>query len=66
MELPLHDTRGGQLIVTWCRTLDIVAPRRLATVRHAGRAVEGPSLLESLHLNELPMVPKQGADKNAS
>ena len=39
------------------RCLDVVAPRRYATVRHAGELTERRGLVDELHLNRLPLVP---------
>ena len=39
------------------RCLDVVAPRKFATVRHAGELHERRGLVDELHLNRLPLVP---------
>ena len=58
LDLPARDARGGTLSVEVVRCLDVVAPRKFATVRHAGKLVERRGLIDELHLNQLPLVPK--------
>lgn len=58
LSLPARDARGGKLILEVIRCLDVVAPRKFATVRHAGELVERPGLIDGLGLNQLPLVPK--------
>jgi hypothetical protein len=58
MDLPARDARGGKLFVEVIERVDIVAPRKYATVRHAGELVERKSLVEELGLNQLPLIPK--------
>jgi len=57
-DLPARDARGGKLTVEILRCLDVVAPRRLATVRHAGELVERRGFVDELNLQQLPLVPK--------
>jgi hypothetical protein len=40
LNLPARDARGGKLVCTVLRAVDIIAPRKFATVRHAGELVE--------------------------
>jgi hypothetical protein len=58
LDLPARDARGGKLIVEQIRCLDVVAPRKFATVRHAGELVERRGFVDELHLPQLPSVPK--------
>ncbi len=58
LDLPARDARGGVLVCQVVRCLDIVAPRRVATVRHAGELVERRGLADELYLDQLPLVPK--------
>lgn len=58
LDLPAHDARGGTLVVAIVRCLDVVAPRKFATVRHAGELVERRGLIDEIHLDQLPLVPK--------
>jgi hypothetical protein len=37
--------------------LDVVAPRKYATVRHAGELSDRRGLVDELHLARLPLVP---------
>ena len=46
------------LVLEIIRCLDIVAPRKFATVRHAGELAERPGLIDEIHLDQLPLVPK--------
>lgn len=57
-DIPARDARGGKLICEPIRMLDIVAPRRFATIRHAGELVERRGFIDELHLAQLPLVPK--------
>jgi hypothetical protein len=57
LDLPARDARGGKLTVEIVRCLDVVAPRRFATVRHAGELVERRGFVDELHLQQLPLVP---------
>jgi hypothetical protein len=61
LDLPARDARGGKLFVECIHHLDIVAPRKYATVRHAGELVPRSGLadeLDFLHLDSLPLVPR--------
>jgi hypothetical protein len=57
-DLPARDARGGRLIVELVRMLDVVCPRKFATIRHAGELVERRGFVDELHLRQLPLVPK--------
>jgi hypothetical protein len=58
LDLPARDARGGRLCVDVVRCVDVVAPRKFAIVRHAGKLVERRGLVDELHLGRLPLVPK--------
>jgi hypothetical protein len=58
LDLPARDAKGGKLIVDVVRTVDVVASRRFATIRHAGELVDRPTLLNEFSLQQLPLVPK--------
>ncbi|HEY1628217.1 MAG TPA: hypothetical protein VGF52_00065, partial [Tepidisphaeraceae bacterium] len=57
---PARDARGGKLFLEVIRCLDVVAPRKYATVRNAGELVERRGLVDELerNLDRLPLVPK--------
>jgi hypothetical protein len=57
LELPARDARGGVLFVEVATAIDVVAPRRAATIRHAGELVERRGLIDEIHLDRLPLVP---------
>jgi len=57
LDLPARDARGGKLFIEVVRCLDVVAPRKFATVRHAGELHERRGLVDELHLDRLPLVP---------
>ena len=57
-DLPARDSRGGKLILDVVRCLDVVAPRKFASVRHAGELVDRRGFVDELSLNQLPLVPK--------
>ena len=57
LDLPARDARGGRLVVEVVRCLDVVAPRKFATVRHAGELSDRRGLVDELHLARLPLVP---------
>lgn len=58
-DLPARDARGGTLVIDVLDCVDVLAPRKYAVVRHAGTSVPPRSLLEELHLDELPKVPSK-------
>jgi hypothetical protein len=58
LDLPARDARCGTLVIEIVRCLDIVAPRKYATVRHAGELVERRGFIDEMHLDQLPLVPK--------
>jgi hypothetical protein len=60
LDLPARDARGGKLFVEAVRCLDVIAPRKYATIRHAGQLVDRPGIMEQLEhgLDRLPLVPK--------
>ena len=57
LDLPARDARGGELVIEIVRCLDVVAPRKYATVRHAGELTDRRGLVDELHLARLPLVP---------
>jgi hypothetical protein len=57
LDLPARDARGAKLTIEVARCLDVLAPRKFATVRHAGELVERRGFVEELHLTQLPLVP---------
>ena len=57
-DLPARDARGGRLVLDVVRCLDVVAPRKFASVRHAGELVDRRGLADEFGLNQLPLVPK--------
>jgi hypothetical protein len=62
LDLPVRDARGGTLVLERIRCLDVLAPRRWATIRHAGELVERRGLLKEVGLDldiglQLPQVP---------
>jgi hypothetical protein len=57
LDLPARDARGAKLTLEIIRCLDVVAPRRYATIRHAGELVERRGLIDSLNLSQLPLIP---------
>lgn len=54
-----RDGRGGTLVIDIVDTLDIIAPRKFATIRHAGNLVPRPTLADELQLDQLPLIPKK-------
>jgi hypothetical protein len=58
LDLPARDARGGRLFCEIVRCLDVVAPRKYATVRHAGELTDRRGLVDELHLTRLPLVPR--------
>ncbi len=57
LDLPARDAHGAKLTLEIVRCLDVVVPRRLAIVRHAGELVENATqgLAATLHLRQLPV-----------
>lgn len=62
LELPVRDARGSVLHVSAMDNVDIVAPRKWATVRHAGTCIPTAGFIDDLHLDQLPLVQKRIAD----
>lgn len=58
LELPTRDARGGRLHLECIRSIDVLAPRKLATVRHAGDWYEPRGFLDGLGLTQFPLVPR--------
>jgi hypothetical protein len=61
VDLPARDARSGRLFMECIRCVDLVTPRKYATVRHAGELVARTGLvdeLDFLHLDSLPLVPR--------
>lgn len=58
LSLTAGDARGGKLYAEAVHCVDIVAPRKFAIVRHAGKLVERRGLVDELNLDHLPLVPK--------
>lgn len=56
LSLPARDARGGTLVCTVVRCLDVVAPRKFATVHHAGDLLRRHGLLQDLELDRLPLL----------
>ena len=57
-DLPARDARGGKLIVELVRMLDLIAPRKFATIRHGGELVKQRGFADGFGLRQLPLVPK--------
>jgi len=57
-DLPARDARGGKLVLDVVRCMDVVAPRKFASVRHAGQLVDRRGFVDEFGLNQLPLVPK--------
>jgi len=58
LDLPARDARGAKLILDAARCMDVVAPRKYAIVRHAGELVDRKGLIDALHVDQLPLIPK--------
>jgi len=57
VEMPAASARGARITFDIVNQVDIVAPRKFATVRHAGQLVERRGLADELHINQIPLVP---------
>ncbi|HZZ41542.1 MAG TPA: hypothetical protein VFE58_01270 [Tepidisphaeraceae bacterium] len=57
LDLPARDARNGTLTIEVLRSVDVLAPRKWATVRHAGELLDRPGISEALDLERLPLVP---------
>ena len=51
------EARGATLTVEVIRCIDVVAPRKFATIRHAGELVERRGFVDEFPLDRLPLVP---------
>jgi hypothetical protein len=58
LDLPARDARGGKLMIEVVSCVDVLAPRKYATIRHAGELVDRRGFVDELHLNQLPLVPR--------
>jgi hypothetical protein len=60
LDLPARDARGGKLFCEIIRCLDVIAPRKFATIRHAGELVERRGFVDEIEhtFDRLPLVPK--------
>jgi hypothetical protein len=58
LDLPARDAKGAKLIIDQIRTVDVVANRKFATIRHAGELVDRPTLFDEFPIQQLPLVPK--------
>ncbi len=57
VSLPARDAQGGVLVMEVVRCMDVIAPRKYATVRNAGELVERRGLADELRFESLPLVP---------
>jgi hypothetical protein len=57
LELPASQARAARITYDVVNQVDIVAPRKVAMVRHAGEQVERRGLVDELHIGQLPLVP---------
>ena len=48
----------AKLVIEIVRCLDVIAPRKFATIRHAGELMERRGFVDELNLTQLPLVPK--------
>jgi hypothetical protein len=64
LNLPARDARNARLICTVLQSVDIVAPRKFATVRHAGELVHRRGLSDELAIDRLPLVSRLFPDAN--
>lgn len=67
--LPARDARGGKLVVEAIGRIDVLAPRKYASIHHASELVERRGLLNELAIDQLPLVPKilrKGASDDAA
>jgi len=58
LDLPARDARGAKLVIEIVRCMDVIAPRKFATIRHAGELMERRGFVDELNLTQLPLVPK--------
>jgi hypothetical protein len=56
-DLPARDARGGKIVIDVVKCLDVVAPRKFASVRHAGELVDRRGIVDELSLDQLPLIP---------
>src|SRR5205814_7900517 len=58
LSLPARDARAGKLFLQVINAADVIAPRKYATVRHAGVQLERRGLADEFQLDRLPLVSK--------
>jgi hypothetical protein len=59
MELPARDVGGALLTITRLRRYDVIVPRGVGQVRHAGELLPKRGFLDDLGLDELPLIPSR-------
>ena len=64
LNLPARDARGGKLVCDVVQCLDVVAPRKFATIRHAGVQLERKGLTDEFtdQIERLPLVSRLFSD----
>lgn len=62
LNLPARDARGSRIIFVRLRCIDVVAPRKFATIRHAGILLERKGFANEFALDRLPLVSKLFGD----
>lgn len=65
-DLPIRDARGGILHIDLADTLDVVAPRKYAIIRHAGSFTPPQSLLDELAIDQLPRKFKNALNEDVT
>jgi hypothetical protein len=66
LDLHTRDARNGTLVIERVQCLDVVAPRKFATVRHAGVLLPRPTLVDEFSISQLPQVPKRQSNTSDS
>ena len=63
LNLPARDARGATLVCDVLDSVDVVAPRKYATVRHAGVMLDRRGITDQFQLQRLPLVSRLFADQ---
>src|SRR5688572_6383213 len=63
LNLPARDARGATLLLDVLDCVDIVAPRKYATIRHAGMMLERKGITDQFQLQRLPLVSRLFVDQ---
>jgi hypothetical protein len=66
LNLPARDAQGATLVIDILDSVDVVAPRKYAAIRHAGMMLDRRGLTDQFQIQRLPLVSRLFADQAES